>query len=209
MRTISQARDRKKRTATIEDADRTEVNMRIISGRERGRRLKTLEGEHTRPTSEKVKEAMFSIIQFEIEGRRVLDLFAGSGQLGLEALSRGARECVFAENDRAAMQIVRDNVEKCRFTEQVKFLAADYTAALRKSGEQYDVIFIDPPYQSDYYLKALELISGFDILATNGIIIVESEADLPLPDEAGTLRKGKEYSYSRTKLTLYRNESET
>lgn len=180
--------------------------MRIISGRERGRVLKTLEGEHTRPTAEKVKEAIFSIIQFEIEGRRVLDLFAGSGQLGLEALSRGARECVFVENDRQAMQIVRDNAEKCRFTEQSKFLQADYTAALKRSEEKYDIIFIDPPYQSDYYQKALELISGFDILGIHGIILVESESDLVLPDEAGVLKKGREYRYGRTKVTLYRND---
>ena len=95
--------------------------MRIITGSQRGRKLLTLEGLHTRPTSEKVKEALFSIIQFEIEGRRVLDLFAGSGQLGLEALSRGARECVFVDNDRDAMRVIRQNAEKCGFTDRSRF----------------------------------------------------------------------------------------
>jgi 16S rRNA (guanine(966)-N(2))-methyltransferase RsmD len=180
------------------------VDMRIISGRERGRRLRTLEGEHTRPTSEKVKEALFSIIQFEIEGRRVLDLFAGSGQLGLEALSRGARECVFVENDRQAMQIVKENAEKCRLAAESKFLQVDYTTALKRTDEKYDIIIIDPPYKSDFYIKALELISGFDILGINGIILVESDVELELPETAGKLLKGREYQYGRTKLTIYR-----
>jgi len=182
--------------------------MRIISGSERGRRLKTPEGEHTRPTAEKVKEALFSIIQFEIEGRRVLDLFAGSGQLGLEALSRGARECVFVDNDKAAMQLIRDNAEKCRFTDKSKFFQTDYTTALKRPGEKYDIIIIDPPYKSGFHKKALELISGFDILSINGIIIVETEVETELPESIGAISKLREYQYSRTKLTTYRRDGD-
>jgi 16S rRNA (guanine966-N2)-methyltransferase len=179
--------------------------MRIISGRERGRKLKTPEGDNIRPTSEKVKEALFSIIQFELEGRRVLDLFAGTGQLGLEALSRGARECVFADNDRAALRIARENAERCGFLDRSKFILADYRTALKRSGEKYDIILIDPPYGSDYHKKALDLISGFDILRDNGIIIVETESEIGLPESAGSIEKIREYHYGKTMLTTYRN----
>ncbi|MGI6578430.1 MAG: 16S rRNA (guanine(966)-N(2))-methyltransferase RsmD [Eubacteriales bacterium] len=181
--------------------------MRIISGSQRGRKLLSLEGQHTRPTSEKVKEALFSIIQFEIEGRRVLDLFAGSGQLGLEALSRGARECVFVDNDRNAMQIIRQNAEKCGFTSMSRFLQNDYSTVLKRTGEKFDIILIDPPYASSYYHNSLKLLSTFDILAQNGIIIFESESDMELPESVGTIQRVKEYKYGRTKLTVYRNKT--
>jgi len=182
--------------------------MRIISGSEKGRKLKTLEGEHTRPTAEKVKEALFSIIQFEIEGRRVLDLFAGSGQLGLEALSRGARECVFVDNDKAAMQIIRENAEKCRMTEKCRFFQTDYVTALKRPGEKYDIIIMDPPYKSGFHQNALEIISGFDMLAINGIIIVETEVGTELPESIGSLNKLREYRYGRTMLTTYRRDGD-
>lgn len=177
--------------------------MRIITGEMRGRSLRTLDGEHTRPTSEKVKEAMFSIIQWDIEGRRVLDLFAGSGQLGLEALSRGAAECVFVENDRASVDIVRSNIDKCGAASRTKIVFGDYENFLRR-GEKFNIILIDPPYGSDFREKALSLISEFDILAANGIIVVESEQkSAELPETCGTLARGRTYDYGRTKLTLY------
>jgi len=177
--------------------------MRIITGEFRGRVLKTPAGEHTRPTAEKVKEAMFSILQWDIEGRRVLDLFAGSGQLGLEALSRGARECVFIENDRAAADIVRDNIKKCKAEQRARVIFGDFENYLKR-GERFDIILIDPPYDSDFREKALNLISEFDILAINGIIVVESEQKSEeLPEECGELVRGKTYSYGRIKLTLY------
>jgi 16S rRNA (guanine(966)-N(2))-methyltransferase RsmD len=176
--------------------------MRVISGDHRGRRLKTLTGEHTRPTSEKVKEAMFSILQFDLEGRRVLDLFAGSGQLGIEALSRGARECVFVENDRKALGVVAENIEKCKLEESAKPVFSDYASYLKRGGEKFDIILIDPPYSSDYAKKSLNLISKFDTLNINGIIVVESEADFVF-DEVPGLAMRKEYIYGRTKLTLF------
>ncbi len=177
--------------------------MRIISGELRGRRLSAPAGEHTRPTAEKVKEALFSIIQWDIEGRRVLDLFAGSGQLGLEALSRGARECVFVENDRAAAGVLRENIEHCRVQDRARVVFGDYESYLRR-GERFDIILIDPPYASGHRERALELISEFDIITTNGIIVVESETKSPqLPQETDLLVKGREYGYGRTKLTLY------
>ena len=182
--------------------------MRIITGSQRGRKLLTLEGLNTRPTSEKVKEALFSIIQFEIEGRRVLDLFAGSGQLGMEALSRGARECVFVDNDREAIRVIRQNAEKCGFTDRSRFFRNDYTTVLKRLDDKFDIILVDPPYASSYYDKSLKLISGFDILAQNGIIVVESESNIELPESVGTIEKVKDYKYGRTKLTVYRNKTD-
>jgi 16S rRNA (guanine966-N2)-methyltransferase len=181
--------------------------VRIISGTQRGRKLISPEGQHSRPTSGKVKEALFSIIQFEIEGRRVLDLFAGSGQIGLEALSRGAAYCLFVENDRRAMQMVRENVEKCGFNDRSSFLQNDYASVLKRIDEKFDIIFVDPPYASSYYTNTLKLISTFDILAHNGIIIFESKSDLKLPEETETLQKGRSYLYGRTMLTLYRHKA--
>jgi 16S rRNA (guanine(966)-N(2))-methyltransferase RsmD len=178
--------------------------MRIISGEFRGRRLDTLPGLNTRPTSEKAKEALFSIIQFEIEGRKVLDLFAGSGQLGLEALSRGARECVFVEADRAAAAIVKANIERCEAGDRAKLLNADFRSALRRSNDPYDIIFIDPPYESAYREEALGLIDKFDILSETGIIIIESDKRSDMPETVGKLIRGRQYLYGKTRLTLYR-----
>ncbi len=180
--------------------------MRVISGEARGRRLSTLEGEHTRPTSEKVKEAVFSIIQFELEGRRVLDLFAGSGQMGIEAISRGARECVFVENDRAAAKIVRENVEKCKFQGRARFVVSDFKSFLSRGGEPFDIIIADPPYAAGYYKKILESISEFDMLNFNGIIIVESPRELQLDKPPEGITKGREYLYGKTKITVYRRD---
>lgn len=179
--------------------------MRVITGEARGRTLQAPEGFHTRPTSEKVKEALFSIIQFELEGRRVLDLFAGSGQLGIEALSRGARECVFVENDRNALQIIKRNIEHCGFGDRSKVVAGD-AAAFVKRGEKFDIVFADPPYEGGARAKTLEAISTFDTLNFGGIMIVESAKDDILPDLAA-LEKGREYLYGQTKLTLYRRSA--
>jgi len=178
--------------------------MRIISGEFRGRRLDTLPGLGTRPTSEKTKEAMFSIIQFEIEGRKVLDLFAGSGQLGLEALSRGARECVFVESDRAAAAVVKANIERCGAGDRAKLINADFRTALHRTSEPYDIIIIDPPFESKYREEALGLIDQFDILSENGIIIVESDKRTDMPETVGSLSRGRQYLYGKTRLTLYR-----
>ena len=119
--------------------------MRVITGSARGRILKELQGMETRPTTGKVKESIFSIIQFDIEGRRVLDLFAGTGQLGIEALSRGARQCVFIDQRADAVKLIRENVEVCGLTDRAVIRSGDAMAYL-KSGEKFDIIFLDPPY---------------------------------------------------------------
>ena len=120
--------------------------MRVITGTARGRKLREPSGMDIRPTTDVVKEAVFNIIQFDIEGRRVLDLFAGTGQLGIEALSRGAADCVFVDESREAVSIVKENLAKCRFT--AKVVQTDSIGYLRGAGK-FDMIFLDPPYDSD------------------------------------------------------------
>lgn len=178
--------------------------MRVITGSARGRRLKELTGMETRPTTDKVKESLFSIIQFDIEGRRVLDLFAGTGQLGIECLSRGAESAVFVDKDRAAVQIVRDNLKTCGLKATV--LQEDAQSFLRHCGK-FDVIFVDPPYDSGLYESVLETINSVDILSDGGIILCESRREKTLPDMRVPYRKKKEYNYGRVKLTVYIKDS--
>ena len=160
----------------------------------------------TRPTTGKVKESIFSIIQFDIEGRRVLDLFAGTGQLGIEALSRGARQCVFIDQRADAVKLIRENVEVCGLTDRAVIRSGDAMAYLR-SGEKFDIIFLDPPYASGLLGKALEDIAAFDICREHGIIVAESAADKTLPPLGGPYSIYREYRYGKIKLTVYhRNE---
>ena len=173
--------------------------MRIISGSARGRRLKELQGMDTRPTTDKVKEALFNIIQFDVEGRKVLDLFAGTGQLGIEALSRGAADCLFVDSARDSVRLVQENLRRCGLTARV--LQCDALGIL-KSGEKFDLIFLDPPYGSGLEAKAIEAVKEFDILTRGGIMVVETrpETALPvLPAEYGT---AKTYRYGKIKLTV-------
>lgn len=179
--------------------------MRVITGSARGRRLKELEGLETRPTTGKVKEALFSVIQFDIEGRRVLDLFAGTGQLGIEALSRGAECAVFVERRRDALQVIRENLEACGMTDKARVVNGDAMSYL-KSGEKFDLIFLDPPYASGLLEQALEEIVRFDICRRHGIIVAESTADKTLPPLAGPYALYREYRYGKIKLTVYHRD---
>ena len=179
--------------------------MRVITGSARGRRLKELEGLETRPTTGKVKEALFSVIQFDIEGRRVLDLFAGTGQLGIEALSRGAECAVFVERRRDALQVIRENLEACGMTDKARVVNGDAMSYL-KSGEKFDLIFLDPPYASGLLAQALEEIVRFDICRRHGIIVAESAADKTLPPLAGPYALYREYRYGKIKLTVYHRD---
>ena len=178
--------------------------MRIISGQARGRRLKELQGMDTRPTTDKVKEGLFNIIQFELEGRRVLDLFGGTGQLGLEALSRGSESCVFVEQRRDAQNLIRENIKTCGFEDRSRVVAGDALAYLTSCREKYDVIFLDPPYQTDLLEKSMELITKFDILREHGIMVCESAAEKTLPPLAPPYEMGREYRYGQIKLTICR-----
>ena len=179
--------------------------MRVITGSARGRRLKTPENFDIRPTTDNVKEALFNIIQFDIEGRRVLDLFAGTGQLGIEALSRGAREAVFVDKDREALKIVRENLKTCGL--QAELRQEDAISALQRK-ERFDLIFVDPPYDSGLYAPVLETIKTVDKLTDGGIIIVEARREQPLPDLAAPYGRRKEYRYGKIKIAVYTKENE-
>ncbi len=178
--------------------------MRVISGSARGRRLKELPGMDTRPTTDQVKESIFNIIQFDIEGRKVLDLFAGTGQMGIEALSRGADHATFVDLAPAAAKTVRENVELTRFTENAKVVQTDWRAFLTSCRDKFDLIFLDPPYHTDLLEKAMETIAAIDILSEHGIMVCESPLDKQLPELAAPYEKGKEYRYGKIKVTLYR-----
>ena len=177
--------------------------MRVITGSAKGKRLKELPGLDTRPTTDRVKEGLFNIIQFDIEGRRALDLFAGTGQLGIECLSRGAAHCDFVDAAPAAMKVIRDNVSACRMEDRAAFYQKDFAAFLRTVRGRYDLIFLDPPYASGNLERALEIITGIDIVSGNGIMICETPADHVLPDLPGFEKSG-DYRYGKIKLTLYR-----
>ncbi len=153
--------------------------MRIITGSARGIALETIPGDATRPTADRVKEALFSMIQFDIEGRRVLDLFAGSGALGLEALSRGGALCVFIDSAREAVDCVMKNAAKTKLKDRCRAAAYDFAAYLENngSGEKFDIIFLDPPYNTDCMARALRLIKSAGILNEGGRIVCETDTD--------------------------------
>lgn len=177
--------------------------MRVITGTARGRRLKTPDNYDIRPTTDNVKESVFNIIQFDIEGRQVLDLFAGTGQLGIECLSRGAAGAVFVDRDRNAVRIVKDNLKTCGMKATV--LQEDSISFLNQCGK-FDVIFIDPPYDSDLYESALKIINLVDILSEGGIIICEARREKVLPEMTEPYRKRKEYNYGKVKICIYTKE---
>ena len=178
--------------------------MRVITGSARGQQLKELPGMETRPTTDRVKEGLFNVIQFDIEGRRVLDLFAGTGQLGIECLSRGSAFCDFVDASPAAMRIVKDNVSACRLADRAAFHQKDFEAFLSGAKGGYGVVFLDPPYSNGALERALERIAAIDIVTGNGIIVCESPVEQVLPDLPHPYVKGREYRYGRIKLTLYR-----
>jgi len=182
--------------------------MRVITGTARGRRLGELKGQETRPTTGKVKEGVFSALQFDIEGRRVLDLFAGTGQMGIEALSRGAKSCVFVDRRRDACQLVGDNLAVCGFTAQGQVVCADAMGYLNALRTQFDLIFLDPPYADDTLERAIAHIARFDILAPYGIIVAECPADKALPSLSAPYRVHREYRYGKIKVTVYRRDGE-
>ena len=179
--------------------------MRVITGKARGVQLKTPEGMLTRPTADRVKEALFSIINFDLPGAAVLDLFGGTGQLGIEALSRGAAEAVFVEKRLDAVRLVKENLALCQLQDKARVHAGDAMAYLR-SGEKFDLIFLDPPYGSDLLNQALETITAFDICRAHGIIVAESAADKALPVLAPPYRLYREYRYGQIKLTVFHRD---
>lgn len=182
--------------------------MRVITGSARGRRLGELKGMETRPTTDKVKESIFNCIQFEVQDARVLDLFAGTGQLGIEALSRGARSALFVDRRADAVKLVRENLALCRLEENAQVICGDSLAALGTQSGRFDIIFLDPPYESGLLEQAMEKIVSFDILAPHGIIVAESAADKTLPELFPPYSGYREYRYGKIKVTVCRRAGE-
>lgn len=180
--------------------------MRVISGRVRGVRLKTPEGMQTRPTADRVKEALFSILQFELPGKKILDLFGGTGQLGIEAISRGAKEAVFVDQSDKACKLIRENLRLAKMEKEGRVVRGDYLAFLRSTKEKFDIILLDPPYAEVFLENALNLITEIDILHSDGIIVAECPFGKELPGEFPGYIRSKDYKYGNTVLTLYRKQ---
>lgn len=176
--------------------------MRIITGSARGRRLETLAGEDTRPTAQRVKEGLFSVLQFEIEGRRVLDLFAGSGQLGIEALSRGAAGCVFVDKNPAAVEIIRRNLQMTRLAHNAQVLCQDAAAYLARLAEPVDIAFLDPPYNAGLLLPSLTQTAAH--MNAGGVIVCETDDPHSLPAQVGSFALARTYRYGKIYVGVYR-----
>ena len=181
--------------------------MRVISGKARGVVLKTPEGMITRPTADRVKEALFSIIQFDLSSTRVLDLFGGTGQLGIEALSRGARSAVFVDENKKACGLIQENLKRTHFEKEGTVIRSDYAAFLKQCREKFDIILLDPPYAEVFLENALKLITEIDILQSGGIIVAERPVDKVLHCEFEGYTRSKDYKYGSTLLTLYKKDN--
>ncbi len=178
--------------------------MRVVGGTARGRKLTTLEGMDVRPTTDKVKESVFNIIQFEVPGSSMLDLFAGSGQMGIEALSRGAENAVFVDSSRKSLNIVKTNVDTVGFSDRAKLIMSDSTAYLGRTSEKFDIVFLDPPYHCGLIDKAFGYLP--QVLKDTSVVICETKADEELPETFGDFEIKKTYKYSAIKITVYRRK---
>ena len=181
--------------------------MRVITGKARGVAQKTPDGMQTRPTADRVKEALFSIIQFEIPCARVLDLFGGTGQLGIEALSRGAQSAVFVDASEKACALIKENLKRTKLQDCGKVIRSDYMEYLDRCREKFDIVFLDPPYAEVFLENALKRLSEIDILQSGGIIIAERPLDKELPWVFPGFTRSKDYKYGKTLLTIYRRDN--
>lgn len=180
--------------------------MRIITGKARGTQLFSLEGENTRPTSDRAKEGIFNILQNEIRDRKILDLFGGSGQLALECLSRGAQSAVICDNNRDACGIIRKNASKTNLSDGLTVLECDWkTAIKRNAGEKFDIVFLDPPYSGDTLKMVLFRVFEADIVSDGGFVVCETDRDEPLSNPSATLFRFAKYG--RAKITVLQKKS--
>lgn len=178
--------------------------MRVITGSARGQKLKSLEGLDIRPTTDRVKEAVFSVIQWKIPGAVVLDLFAGSGQLGIEALSRGAKKCVFVDESAKSVSVVKENLQSTGLMGQATLLKTDGVSYLNNCKSVFDIVFLDPPYHSSLLEQTLPLLSP--LLSDGGVVLCETTSDNSLPEKADKLSLKKTYKYGKIKIFLYNKE---
>lgn len=183
--------------------------MRISAGEHRGRRLQSPRGARTRPTSELMRQAIFNVLGTRIRGARVLDLFAGTGAVGLEALSRGASTATFVEWDRRTVGRLRANLAALDLTARSRVVVGDalpVLARLRAAGEAFDCIFLDPPYAEDLATQCIERLAPGAVLRENGVLVVQAFHKTALPDRAGVLRRTWQRRYGESSLTLYAKE---
>ena len=178
--------------------------MRVITGKARGVQLKTPDGILTRPTTDRVKEALFSIINFDLSGAKVLDLFGGTGQLGIEALSRGAASAVFVDAREDSCKLIRENLKRTKLEKDAKVIRSDYLDYLNRCREQYNIIFLDPPYAEVFLENSIKRITEIDILQSDGIIVAERPLGKELPWEFEGYTRSKDYKYGKVLLTIYR-----
>lgn len=176
--------------------------MRVITGEARGRKLVTLEGEDVRPTTDRVKEGMFNIIQFDLEGASVIDLFAGSGQLGIEALSRGAKHCTFVDSSNRSIDVVKQNLKSVGFEKRTSVFCGDSKMYIGLSRDKFDIALLDPPYNKNIICDILPTVA--EKMNENGVIVCESALNEEMPDGALDFEKYREYKYGKIKLTVYR-----
>ncbi len=179
--------------------------MRVISGARRGAALYCPETESIRPTTDRVKENIFNLIQGEVAGRSVLDLFAGSGAMGIEAVSRGARACVFVDSGKEAAGAVRANLKKLRFEEKAQVIEKGFEAFLGACGGKFSLVFLDPPYHAGYAGKAIKTMLKNNLLADGAVIVVESDSDEDI--DGGELFLRTERIYGRVKVTVFEKKA--
>lgn len=183
--------------------------MRVISGKVRGLKLDAPKNDDVRPTTDRVKESLFNIINPYVLEAKVLDLFAGTGSLGIECLSRGASECVFVDVSKESLNIVRSNIKKARVENESKILNLDFKDAIKRlSGQKFDIIFMDPPYYKDMFINALQGVDNANLLSENGIIMIEHDSKDSFSQNIGNLVPFKSKKYGKTTLTFYKLEDE-
>ncbi len=180
--------------------------MRVITGTARGVSLKTPDGLVTRPTTDRVKEALFSIIQFQVPGASVLDLFGGTGQLGIEALSRGASSAVFVDQREEACRLIRENLRRTKLERGAQVVRGDYMAYLKRCRDKFDIIFLDPPYAESFLENSLKEITEIDILRDDGIIVAERPLGKELSWDYPGYTRSKDYKYGKILLTIFRKD---
>lgn len=177
--------------------------MRIISGEFKGRRLNAPENDKVRPTTGKVKEAIFSMLMNDIFDAVCLDLFAGTGNLGIEAISRGARKCYFGDNSRESLKLINENIRYCKAEDRAVVIPGSFEKVVDRVNEKVDIVFLDPPYRDGLMIKAIERILEQDILGDEGLIVAEHHSTETLPETIGSLTKLKEKRYGTILVNIY------
>ena len=181
--------------------------MRIVAGKRKGLTIKTIESDSTRPTRDVVREALFSILTNKIVDCKFLDLFAGSGAIGIEALSRGAAESYFSDINPQCVRVIKENIAKAKFEEESHVYNLDYKQVLKKlRGNKFDIIFIDPPYNKGMGVDSIKLISEYDLLSDDGIVILETDTNEEVPEEIGDLEVYNNKRYGRNILNLFKRK---